>query len=149
MVDKARPEVYAASGHGKFSCQNMCLLRSRVAVAMWLRQPHSRSSSTLRTVLGAGVRCRPWFRVTGALRGRISTSKLVSARLSRAPLIAAVDAGASVLQPKGDPKAHVTKKTFIPETVNHSLLVIPLLPLDHAPFSGCFLLLFMRSILLL
>jgi hypothetical protein len=30
MVDKARPEVYAASGHGKFSCQNMCLLRSQV-----------------------------------------------------------------------------------------------------------------------
>jgi hypothetical protein len=68
------------------------------------QRPDVLSSSTLRTVLGAGVRCRPWFRITGALRGRISTSKLVSAGLSRAPLIAAADAGASVLQPKGDPK---------------------------------------------
>jgi hypothetical protein len=67
------------------------------------QRPDVLSSSTLRTVLGAGGRCRPWFRITGALRGRISISKLVSAGLSRAPLIAAADAGASVLQPKGDP----------------------------------------------
>jgi hypothetical protein len=41
------------------------------------------------------------------------------------------------------------EEDVFPETVNHSLLVIPLLLLDHAPFSGCFLLLFMRSIFLL
>jgi hypothetical protein len=42
------------------------------------QRPDVLSSCTLRIVLGAGGRCRPWFRITGALRGRISTSKLVS-----------------------------------------------------------------------
>jgi hypothetical protein len=77
------------------------------------QRPDVLCSSTLRTVLGAGVRCRPWFRITGALRGRISTSKLVSAGLSRAPLIAAADAGASVLQPKGDPKPTSRRRRFL------------------------------------
>jgi hypothetical protein len=89
-------------------------------------------SCTLRTVLGAGGRCRPWFRPTGALRGRISISKLVFAGLSRAPLIAAADAGASVLQPKGDLQSNVTKKTLFLSLVIISLLVTPLLLLQFA-----------------